>query len=75
MARHAGATAVRLSIEAAHGQLRITIRDNGRGFDPRQSFTGRGLKSLQYRALELRGKCEVQSAPGRGAEVVLRVAL
>ena len=46
VARHAGATAVRVEIEAVKGRFRMLIRDNGRGFDPQQPRAGRGLKSL-----------------------------
>jgi signal transduction histidine kinase len=75
VARHAGATAVRVEIEAVNGRFRMSIRDNGRGFDPQQPRAGRGLKSLQYRAGELRGGCQVQSALGQGTEIQLSLSL
>jgi signal transduction histidine kinase len=75
VARHAGATAVRVKIEAARGRFRILIRDNGRGFDRGQTRAGRGLKSLQYRAGELRGNLRVESVPGGGTEIELRLLL
>jgi signal transduction histidine kinase len=75
VARHAGATAVRVEIEAVKGRFRMSIRDNGRGFDPQQPRAGRGLKGLQYRAGELRGGLQVQSVPGVGTEIELRLLL
>jgi ligand-binding sensor domain-containing protein/signal transduction histidine kinase len=75
VARHAGATAVRVEIEAVKGRFRMSIRDNGRGFDPQQRRAGRGLKSLQYRAGELRGDYQVQSVPGLGTEIELSLPL
>ncbi len=75
VARHAGATVVRVEIEAVKGRLRMSIRDNGRGFDPLQPRSGRGLKSLQYRAGELRGGFQVQSVLGRGTEIELSLLL
>jgi signal transduction histidine kinase len=44
--RHADATAVRVEISAVGGCFRVSIRDNGRGFDPLQPRSGRGLDSL-----------------------------
>jgi ligand-binding sensor domain-containing protein/signal transduction histidine kinase len=75
VARHAGATAVRVEIEAVKGRFRMSIRDNGRGFNPQQPCAGRGLKSLQYRAGELRGGFKVQSAPQGGTEIELTLLL
>jgi signal transduction histidine kinase len=73
--RHAGATAARVEIDAVRGRFRMSIQDNGCGFDPRQPRAGRGLKSLQYRAAELRGGFQVQSAPGAGTEIELSLLL
>jgi ligand-binding sensor domain-containing protein/signal transduction histidine kinase len=75
VARHAGATAVRVEIEAVKGRFRMSIRDNGRGFNSQQPRAGRGLKSLQYRAGELRGGFKVQSAPQGGTEIELTLPL
>ena len=75
VARHAEATTVRVEIEAVKGRFRMSIRDNGRGFDPRHPRSGRGLKSLEYRAGELRGGFQVQSALGRGTEIELSLQL
>jgi signal transduction histidine kinase/streptogramin lyase len=75
VARHAGASAVRIKIEAGRGRFWMSIRDNGRGFDRGQTRAGRGLKSLQYRATELHGNLRVESVPGGGTEVELRLLL
>jgi ligand-binding sensor domain-containing protein/signal transduction histidine kinase len=75
VARHAEATAVRAEIEVARGRFRMSIRDNGRGFDRQQTRAGHGLKSLQYRAAELRGNLRVESVPGGGTEIELRLLL
>src|SRR5579872_4963031 len=74
VARHSEASAVRVDIEVVKGRLRVSIRDNGRGFDPKQPHAGRGLRSLQYRAEELRGGCQVQST-GNGTEIELSLPL
>jgi signal transduction histidine kinase len=75
VARHAEATAVQVEIEVGKGRFRMSIRDNGRGFDPLQPRAGRGLKSLQYRAGELRGGFQVQSELGGGTEIELSLLL
>lgn len=75
VARHAEATAVRVEIEVGKGRFRMSIRDNGHGFDAQQPRAGHGLKSLQYRAGELRGGFQLQSARGEGTEIELSLPL
>lgn len=55
----------------------LRVRDDGRGFDPqpsnpppRHQSSGRGLGNLQARAKELDGRALINSAPGRGCEVI-----
>lgn len=75
VALHATATAVRVEIEASKRHFRMSIRDNGRGFDPQEFHAGRGLKSMQYRAGELRGGFRVQSVREVGTEIELSFLL
>lgn len=75
VARHSGATVVLVEIEALKGRLRMSIRDNGCGFDPLLPHRGRGLKSLEYRAREIQADFRVQSLPGKGTEIELTVSM
>ncbi|MDM0068489.1 ATP-binding protein [Variovorax sp. J31P207] len=62
--KHSGATRVDVAIEAAGGQLALSVRDNGRGVAPdaasRQS-SGMGLKNMEARAARLGGRLAVHS--------------
>lgn len=73
--RHSGASRVTIRLAQAGGQARLTIEDDGRGFDPttppadgRRRF---GLKILAARAAQLGGQFFLDSAPGRGTRVSL----
>jgi signal transduction histidine kinase len=56
--------------------LRLTVRDNGRGFDPAARAVGRmGLANLRRRAARLGGELSVTSAPGAGTTVVIAIAI
>lgn len=61
---------VTLRFHLRAGVLRITLTDDGQGFDPGAvSGSGQGLANMQARAAELRGKLEVRSRPGGDTQV------
>ena len=72
IARHARATRVEISVKVSDGLLELSIRDNGRGFDPALPSSGLGLKGLRTRAGALGGKVTIISRPGEGTSVILR---
>ncbi|HMV51408.1 MAG TPA: two-component regulator propeller domain-containing protein, partial [Blastocatellia bacterium] len=76
IARHANCTEVEAEFSYEHDWLRLTLRDNGRGFDPKNVPTdsggGNGLASMRRRAQTLGGKLRIVSSPGRGTITVLR---
>jgi two-component system, NarL family, sensor histidine kinase UhpB len=74
-ARHASARRIEVEIALGARELLLEIRDDGRGFDPRAPRGGRGLSNLARRAAELRATLEIDSAPGRGTRIALRVPL
>jgi signal transduction histidine kinase/ligand-binding sensor domain-containing protein len=75
VARHADARQVRICVQVELKWLHLEIRDDGRGFDPGSSNSGNGLKSMRRRAETLGGRLKVDSQPGTGATVTLRVPL
>jgi signal transduction histidine kinase len=69
--RHAGPSRVALEVveDDESGAMKITVRDNGGGFDPSAAVDGFGLRGMRERA-ELRGgSLEIRSVPGGGTEV------
>lgn len=73
VARHSGAQVAHLAIRLENGQLVMTIRDDGNGFDPSQprrgGATGLGLLSMQERAGQAGGRALISSSPGKGTTV------
>jgi signal transduction histidine kinase len=77
VARHAGASAVEVSLRKVDGGLEMAVRDNGTGFDPAQD-RGRpslGLASMKERVYLLGGELDIDSAPGSGTTVIAWVRL
>jgi two-component system NarL family sensor kinase len=77
--RHARATAVTVELEIAGGRARLSIADDGRGFDTGALRIGEaggfGLLSMQERARLLGGTLTVASAPGQGTRIDAAVPL
>jgi signal transduction histidine kinase len=73
--KHAGATAVIVSIEANAGQVELEVTDNGAGFDPRaaEGKGGLGLTSMRERVEQLGGTLAILSAPGEGTKVRVKL--
>ena len=69
--RHSGCTEVGLGMEFADGWIRITVRDNGTGFDSTTAGGGHGLTNIRGRMEEIGGTAEIESSPGNGATVRL----
>jgi signal transduction histidine kinase len=62
-ARHSGSAAIRVTLS----QGRLTVGDDGRGFDPAyQRNGGFGLTSMRERADAIGAALNITSAPGHG---------
>jgi signal transduction histidine kinase len=80
VARHAQAESVLIQIGIERGELRIEIEDDGRGFEagaprPASDRPHWGLIGMQERAELLGGTARIDSSPGRGTRVEIRVPL
>ncbi|MCE5251788.1 histidine kinase [bacterium] len=70
--KHAEAAKVDIRIKNTAQQLRITIADNGRGYDAEQNRTGSyGLRNMKKRCEEMGGIFFCTSAPGKGTEIII----
>jgi signal transduction histidine kinase len=71
--RHARAATVKVALFADPHFLRLTVSDDGRGFDPSQPESGMGIANMQSRAAEYRGTFELISSPGKGTSITAAV--
>ena len=75
--RHAEAQHAFVTIWVEADMLHLTVRDDGRGFDPAkdQSQPGNGLRSMQKRADSLNGNLIIDSQPGAGTTLSFQCPL
>jgi PAS domain S-box-containing protein len=77
--KHSGASTVNLRLGMDDGSVRLTIRDDGTGFNPaavrrtKDSNRGLGLISMRERTQELGGTCRIESMPGKGTTITVEI--
>jgi two-component system NarL family sensor kinase len=73
--KHAHASQISLQLNQDDEMFRITIEDNGSGFDveEKQNSGGMGLRNLEARAAKLNGSFHIDSRPGRGAIAIIEI--
>jgi len=73
--KHAAARHVSVSASQAGAEIEVAIVDDGRGFDAAAAPPGRGMRFMAQRAAALHGALRVDSTPGHGTQVRLRLPL
>lgn len=79
--RHAQAETVLVACDVADDTLTIEIEDDGVGFrpedmtHPRESGQGLGLLGMRERLSLIGGSCTIESSPGQGTRLIVRVPL
>lgn len=76
--KHAAAERVEVALLEFKEHLRLSIHDDGVGFDPDERSPGTGglgLISMRERALLVKGEFSVQSSPGSGTLLTAKVPL
>jgi two-component system sensor histidine kinase DegS len=72
---HAQATQVKIMIDMDQDEIRASIEDNGKGFDPeiieQDEYASRGLVLITKQIEELNGSLEIDSKPGEGTRIVI----
>jgi signal transduction histidine kinase len=71
--RHGNARHLAVSVSHRSGHVELAVSDAGTGFDPAASHAGSGLAHIRDRVAELGGTVDIDSAPGRGAVLTVRV--
>ena len=71
--RHANATDASVQIMRDDDEVRLTVEDNGSGFDMHASHTGMGHRNIAARAAAIGGTLHYDSTLGRGTTVTVVV--
>jgi signal transduction histidine kinase len=72
-AKHSGATRAVVRLRRAAEGLVLVVSDDGQGFSPQEVGPGSGLVNMRDRAESVGGRLRVESEPGRGTDIEVRV--
>lgn len=75
VSRHSQARNVKVCLSYEDETVRLSVRDDGCGFDPQNTHMGLGLHSMRERAERLNGNLQIESAVGEGTCVSLRLVV
>ena len=84
--KHSAASETYIRLAAGATSFELVVEDNGHGFTPGAGkgavvegsdrlLSGNGLDNMARRLAEIRGRCDIQSAPGQGTKVIFTVPL
>jgi len=78
VSRHAQATQVDVRLIGVDGGVRLSIQDNGKGFELKKRKLGKhglGFIGMEERIRVVAGTYEVKSAPGQGTQIMVWVPI
>ena len=73
MMKHSEAKNVTIDLSESDGNLSLTIRDDGVGFDIQEKQDGLGLKHIEERISQLNGSVLIHSEPGSGVTISIMI--
>jgi signal transduction histidine kinase len=71
--KHAGATHINFLMDYKEAVLTITIKDNGIGFDLKNTANGVGLLNIKQRSAMINSTVIIDSEPGKGTTLSIRI--
>ena len=73
--KHAQANQVHVRLTGQNSCVRLTIEDNGVGFDPLaiEHGGGQGFRNMRERAANIGAHCSFESVPGQGTKITIEV--
>ncbi|MFW6100103.1 MAG: PAS domain-containing sensor histidine kinase [Bacteroidota bacterium] len=75
--RHSGATALEINLEKTDKELKMQIKDNGKGIGKEEKTQTRsfGLLGIQERVYDMDGSLSIEGATGLGTFITIKVPL
>ncbi len=73
LVKYSGATHATVKVTTTGSDMQLLVKDNGKGFEHSAVKTGNGLLNMEQRAVAAGGVLTIQSSPGSGTIVEMRI--
>jgi two-component system, NarL family, sensor histidine kinase UhpB len=73
LVKYSNASSSAIALLNENGYIKLSIRDNGVGFDPSDEIIGNGLKNMKRRADEMKAQFKIESGKGNGTQIELKL--
>jgi signal transduction histidine kinase/ligand-binding sensor domain-containing protein len=73
--RHGKAKWVRVALQFEGRTVRLSIEDDGKGFDPSVDAAGYGMRSIRESVKHLRGQLDIDSSQGLGSRITITLPI
>jgi signal transduction histidine kinase len=73
--KHSSASEINVRMAYEAGILNISVEDNGAGFQQDAKAGGHGINNMKQRLANIGGTCYIESQPGKGTTVLMRLAI
>jgi len=74
-AKYSNTQKIEINAVLRNNELKLVIKDFGKGFDESVVKKGNGLDNIQHRAKELNGQITITTVTGSGTDITLTVPL
>ncbi|MBL7744279.1 MAG: PAS domain S-box protein [Chitinophagaceae bacterium] len=71
--KYADASAIIIKVDTYGEYLKVSVEDNGTGFDPQATRTGIGISNMINRVESFNGELTIISSPGNGCKIEIRI--
>jgi signal transduction histidine kinase len=71
--KHSNSPEIIIHMEFSQDVLNVSVQDSGSGFEAGMKGTGHGLSNMKQRLEKIGGTCTVESLPGQGTTVRMRL--
>ncbi|WP_350294079.1 sensor histidine kinase [uncultured Croceitalea sp.] len=72
--KHAKSKNIAVNLNVSHNTITLKVIDDGVGFNVKKGRKGIGLKNITSRIKKINGDLEIESAPGKGTEMIINVS-
>jgi len=73
--KYSEATEIHIHLGHENNNMKMQIKDNGKGFEAEKTYSGNGVRNMHSRAVQMKALLEIQSSPRAGTTILLQLPI